>query len=173
MKPISKNLYIGSIIGALSGATLLNIFSMALMGSRDSAMVGIRAFFSLVALGLIVWAVVMIAMLVYKLWTALQNKGARTTPGKAVGFLFIPFFNFYWIFQAYWGWTKDFNKYISSNNINTPPMPEAIALTLCILTVVSIIPFVGIVVGIVNIVLMAILFSKAIDGVNTINAQNA
>jgi hypothetical protein len=37
----------------------------------------------------------------YRAWKCLQPGGlARTTPGKAIGFLFIPFFNLYWIFQA-------------------------------------------------------------------------
>jgi len=39
---------------------------------------------------------------VYKAWEAIQNGHARTSPGKAVGFLFIPCFSLYWMFPAYW-----------------------------------------------------------------------
>jgi len=51
-------------------------------------------------------------VLVYKLWQIVQDGFARTTPGKAVGFLFIPFFNFYWWFVAFFGLSKDQNVYI-------------------------------------------------------------
>lgn len=173
MQAINKNLYMGTIFGSLGAGLVLNLFSLALIASHDRSVVALRVFISLLVLGLTIFGIVMLAILVYKFWESLQGKGARTTSGKAVGFLFIPFFNFYWIFQAYWGWTKDFNQYISSANINTEKMPEGMVLTMCILTVLSIIPFVGILIGIANFILMALFFNKAIDGVNTINAQNA
>tara|TARA_R110000850_G_scaffold14189_16_gene45506 strand:+ start:1661 stop:2530 length:870 start_codon:yes stop_codon:yes gene_type:complete len=55
-----------------------------------------------------------IVSLVYlhRVWSHIQELGtARTTPGKAIGFLFIPFFNLYWMFIAYSAWAEDFNKY--------------------------------------------------------------
>jgi hypothetical protein len=51
-------------------------------------------------------------VLLYRLWKAIQNENSRTTPGKAVGYLFIPIFNFYWRFRAYWGFSKQANEYI-------------------------------------------------------------
>jgi len=51
-------------------------------------------------------------VLVYKLWKTIQDGYESTSAGKAVGFLFIPFFNYYWFFRAYWGLAKDLNKYI-------------------------------------------------------------
>jgi len=48
----------------------------------------------------------------HRAWDHIQELGmARTTPGKAVGYLFIPFYNLYWFFVAYHGWTEDFNRY--------------------------------------------------------------
>mgnify|MGYP000963222355 CR=1 FL=1 len=51
-------------------------------------------------------------VLLYKLWKVVQDGNASTSAGKAVGFLFIPLFNYYWFFRAYWGLAKDLNKYI-------------------------------------------------------------
>lgn len=51
-------------------------------------------------------------ILIYKFWQIVQDGFARTSPGKAVGFLFIPFFNFYWLFVAYFGLSRDFKSYI-------------------------------------------------------------
>jgi len=52
-------------------------------------------FLSLVTLPLAVVTLVFSAMLHYQMWQAVPERFRRTTPGKAVGFLFIPFFNFY------------------------------------------------------------------------------
>lgn len=51
-------------------------------------------------------------ILLYKYWQNIQDGFASTTPGKAVGFMFIPFFNFYWMFRVFWGLAKDLNRYI-------------------------------------------------------------
>jgi len=49
-------------------------------------------------------------MLLHQLWKLIPEDIARTTPGKAIGFLFIPFYNFYWIFVALKGLGEDMNK---------------------------------------------------------------
>ena len=41
------------------------------------------------------------AMLHYSCWKALPEKFRATTPGRALGFLFIPVFNFYWFFVSF------------------------------------------------------------------------
>lgn len=58
-------------------------------------------------------SLVLYFILMYRFWQIIQDGFARTTPGKAVGFLFIPVFNFYWYFVAYLGLAKDQNKYIT------------------------------------------------------------
>jgi len=63
-------------------------------------------------------------ILVYKLWQVIQDGFARTNPGKAVGFLFIPFFNFYWWFVAFFGLSKDQNAYIDRHF--SPNMPDPV-----------------------------------------------
>jgi hypothetical protein len=51
-------------------------------------------------------------ILVYKLWNVIQDGYASTTPGKAIGFLFIPYFSIYWIIRVYYGLAQDLNEYI-------------------------------------------------------------
>jgi hypothetical protein len=72
-------------------------------------------------------------VLLYKVWAAIQDGHARTTPSKAVGYSFIPFFQLYWLFQAYWGYAKDYNSYISRHDISTSRLPEALFLAYCII----------------------------------------
>ncbi|MFT6863179.1 MAG: hypothetical protein ACJAVK_001740 [Akkermansiaceae bacterium] len=81
----------------------------------------------------------------YRAWCLVQPGGARTTPGKAVGFLFIPFFNIYWTFEAYHGWSQDWNR-IQAAHGNLAHLPRAssafflttLILTLCIVVAIFI-----------------------------------
>ena len=47
--------------------------------------------------------------ILHKLWSLIPTHKARTTPGKAVGFIFIPLFNLYWQFVAIYGLAKALN----------------------------------------------------------------
>jgi hypothetical protein len=51
-------------------------------------------------------------IMLYRFWKIDQDGHASTTPGKAVGFLFIPLFQIYWVFRAYTGLANDQNRYI-------------------------------------------------------------
>ncbi len=67
------------------------------------------AVFGLLAVVSGLLAVVFGLRILHKLWSLIPNHKARTTPGKAVGFLFIPFFNLYWNFVAIYGLAKALN----------------------------------------------------------------
>ena len=56
-------------------------------------------------------------VLLYQIWKTVDHNIARTTPGKAVGFLFIPIFNLYWMFVAYKGLGDDLNKSLQQQGI--------------------------------------------------------
>jgi hypothetical protein len=59
-------------------------------------------------------------IMIYKLWQVVQDGFARTTPGQAVGFMFIPYFNYYWFLPAYYGLAKDLNAYIDRHYAYLP-----------------------------------------------------
>ena len=54
-------------------------------------------------------AIVFGLRILHKLWSLIPIHKAKTTPGKAVGFLFIPLFNLYWNFVAIYGLAKALN----------------------------------------------------------------
>jgi hypothetical protein len=107
-------------------------------------------------------------MLLYKMWSALQAGPVRAAPGKAVGLLFIPFYNFYWVFQAILGWAQDYNAFIAQRSITGPQAPEGLAKTICILALVGAVPCVGLLVLPVLFVLALVFYAKAIDCVNAL-----
>ncbi len=51
-------------------------------------------------------------ILLYKFWKVIQDGFAKTTPGKAVGYSFIPLFSFYWLFIALGSLASELNHYI-------------------------------------------------------------
>lgn len=71
----------------------------------------------------ILYCVEIVAMCFFwhRAWRMIQDGNARTTPGKAVGLMFIPLFNLYWAFQLIWGFAKDYNAYCRRHGIGSPP----------------------------------------------------
>lgn len=49
---------------------------------------------------------------IYRIWDVINDGKTRATPGKALGFLFIPFYNLYWIFNIWGGFPTDYNAYV-------------------------------------------------------------
>ncbi len=164
---ISKGFYLSLIAGPLGISLVMSVVSLAMTSSRSRHdLQGAGIAFACGGLICSVLGVVFLCILLHKLWTAIQDGPARTTPGKAVGFLLIPFFNFYWIFQAYWGWAVDYNKYRQSARLDVNPVSEGLPLAMCILTICSFIPVIGLFASLANIVLGLIFFNSAINGVN-------
>nr|MBN2277261.1 hypothetical protein [candidate division Zixibacteria bacterium] len=162
-KFISKGLYIGSILGGAGASMLFSAIAFGFMSDYEEEL---AVPFWILAFLTMIYVAVMLFILVHRLWTAIQPGHPRTTPGKAVGFLFIPLFNLYWVFQAYYGWAKDYNRYVQTAGIQSPPVSENLGLTVSILAVAASIPYVGILPALVNLVFMGIFFSQAIDGAN-------
>jgi hypothetical protein len=103
---------------------------------------------------------VLFFIIIYRCWQLIQDGYARTTPGKAVGFCFIPFFNFYWIFEAFPGLAKDTNAFVGRRNLPIQPLEEGLPTAYCILTLCNYIPYLDFVTGIGTFILMIIMLNK-------------
>lgn len=154
MEKLSKGFYVGSIAGA---------------GILGTILIATEVAFGTV---LLIYAAVVSLVMWYKAWKAIQDGNARTTPGKAVGFLFIPFFNFYWVFQAIWGFAKDYNSYITRHKISTSKLTEGLFLAYCILILVTVFlsraGAAGLVFSIINLVILTIIAIQVCDAVNSL-----
>lgn len=87
------------------------------------------------SLGAGLWATVLSMSYLHRAWRVLQPAGASTTPGKAVGFMFIPFFNYYWTFIAYWKWAEEWNlarrRYRALQNAPSANEGSFLAMSIC------------------------------------------
>ena len=179
MGKVSKPMFLGSIFGGYLLGIILMIAGVvtAIVAAKHAASTGegpsaaaAGGISGLVLLAYIplIFGAVMAMILLYKMWAAIQGPTARTTPGKAVGFLFIPFFNIYWLFVAYWGWAVDYNKFTASRGLQAKRAPEGLFLAMCIVPFASIIPIVGALAGLAALVLMYMFFSFGCDAINAL-----
>jgi ABC-2 type transport system permease protein len=139
MHRLSKGFFLGSVLGAMIAAIGLTALAVVAGVLHDQVMLAML-FAALGVLALLYGSCVSL-VLWYLAWSSIQDGKARTTPGRAVGFTFIPVFNFYWIFQAIWGFAKDYNAFIRRHNIAAKPLSEGFFLFFTILTLLS--PFVS------------------------------
>ncbi len=98
----------------------------------------------LVGLPILITGAVLLAIFLYRAWSILPADEARTAPPLAVGLCFVPFFNLFWNFVAFWGLTKDLNAHAAKHAINAPRAHETLALISCILVPLGFVPLVGI-----------------------------
>jgi len=131
-----------TLFGVYFGAFILGIILVFVGESqREDAISIIGGIFMFIGMIAMIWGVVLAYIYIYRMWTMIQDGYARTTPGKAVGFMFIPFFSLYWVFVAYHGWSLDYNQFIQRNGRQHAPMvSEGLFLAFAILTACLIIP---------------------------------
>jgi hypothetical protein len=107
----------------------------------------------------IVPALVMQWVLVYKMWSAIQDSHVRMSPAKAVAYLFVPLFNLYWIFEVFPGFATDFNNYVARHRLQVKPLSRGLILAWLLL------PGLGV-------ILYWVVIGRICDGVNNLSAQS-
>ncbi len=140
------NANFGLLITFLIGTIVLSISGLAAFGRAEPPLVpgqpsgGVVAGWVLCGLASVSFLVFAIVALQYlhRAWSCLRHAAPRTTPGKAVGFLFIPFFNLYWLFVAFHGLAKDWNRTMDSypDLAPAPRFGKGAFLTFCIGSIV-------------------------------------
>jgi hypothetical protein len=70
----------------------------------------------------------------YRAWFSLSRAGASISPGMAIGLLFVPVFNVYWLFRAYYGFAQEWNRltHYYEDTRRGPKMSEGLFLAFCI-----------------------------------------
>lgn len=143
MNKLSKAFYLTSIIGVFTFGAIV-----AIVGTIFPEPFGLVPIF----IGIIcyIYSLAVWNLLIYRMWQSIQDGYARTTPALAVGFLFVPYYNLYWIFQAVWGFTKDCNRYIDRHQIVAPKLSEKLALAFCIVALFWLcgLPIIGLIIDI-------------------------
>lgn len=113
--------------------------------------IGVGIFFGVV--GMAGGAICYMALL-SRAWSLIQDGRAATTPGKAVGLLFVPYFNCYWVFIAFWTLARDLDRFANRYSLNTPPAPRGLGAAIAVNHAVGAVPLLGLVTLTLNFFLM-------------------
>ena len=106
---------------------------------------GVRSTFAIHMLGnlcILAAAPLLLAFLIfhcrilYRSWKVLPKSERRLPPAAVVALLFLPIFNFYWVFRAYWWLARTCNR--STNPVTRGRLSEIIFLTFCVSLLVSV-----------------------------------
>ena len=130
---MSAGLYLFFMIGGVLIGALLTAW-----GATDSAVTELLMFS---------WIPMLIGVIasyvfIYRQWKAIDDGQARTGPGKAVGLLFVPFFNIYWIINIFCGWPTDYNNYVRRYGIQAPQLSQG--LWIGALVALAVFPIIGV-----------------------------
>ncbi len=95
------------------------------LAEQPGTLIGIMAasLLSLLGFGLLVTGVVFQMILHYQCWAVLADDRPRTTPGRAVGFLFIPLFNIWWLVPSLIGLDRDQGRALAARGLSAPATP--------------------------------------------------
>ena len=104
------------------------------------SIISIPLLFVGIGLFTLIAAIVVGYILMYNCWKVVPTNIARTTPGKAVGFSFIPIFHLYWMFVAVYGLGKDLNKALAQRGVRQPVVNEEMLLAALIMIFI---PYIG------------------------------
>ena len=172
---MSKGFYIGGYFAGFGVSVILLvavIVTFVALAAQDPhnqgpplAMFGFMALASLPAL----FSMVVLFMFIYRMWASIQDGQARMTPGKAVGFCFIPLFNLYWMFPVFQGFAEDYNTYLARRGLHLQRLNDQLFLSYPIMVLFSAIPYLGMLASPVALVILVLIISKTCDAVNALN----
>jgi len=170
---VSKPFYLGSIvIGNLAAVAFSIAAGVMTAQSGGSVWDAAGGKWMLLAYALLIYVAVVDLMLLWKAWKSIQEYGARTSPGQAIGLFFLPVFNLYWLFQALWGFSKDYNANVETYELDIPKLPEGLFLAYSIVLLIAAltfwVPLVNMLLGLGSFVLWILVASKTVDAVNRI-----
>jgi hypothetical protein len=77
--------------------------------------------------------------LYYRMWAAIQDSQASVSGVKAIGFLFIPVFNIYWMLSMLIGFAEDFNAFIRRHSIKIKGLPLTLFMIYAFLSILAVV----------------------------------
>lgn len=139
-RQLSVPLYFGLFLAAVL-VELICVIPIINRGMRVREVLHENWVIALSALGAVVmlFGAVIFLLFIYKMWGALQDGRASTTPLPAALLLLVPVFNLYWIFKVIYGFAQDYNRLADRHRLNVPKLPTGLYLAFCLLAVLNVI----------------------------------
>lgn len=107
---------------------------------------------------LLLVTVVSFMIFLYRSWALIQDGRAPTTPGRAVGFLFLPLFQLYWVFVATFGLARAMNRFADRHRLMAPRVSILLGLAVPIYVVLASIPILGLPIALYCLLIVPLFF---------------
>lgn len=117
LPPANFPLYLGCLVVATALPIWLFFFAKASLSVS-----AVTLTLTIAGLSLLTWIGLSFTYL-HRAWTMLRSFGGGLTGGKAIRYLFIPFFNALWCFVALFGWSKFWNFQVQTHPGMKPAKP--------------------------------------------------
>jgi hypothetical protein len=127
MRRINKQFYMLSFI-ILGVLTLIMLFITVGIDDEEAPAIFVIPIFIMYVFALVFH---------YNAWKAIQDERTEISPSKAIGFLFIPGYNLFWLFKTLYGYAQEHNAYVSRQKIETKDLPELLYFYQCVLLLVT------------------------------------
>jgi len=160
--------YVGSVAGGILVGMLLVVIGAVGSAASPGDPSPTPVVLLVVGVLLTLYAEIVFLVLLYKAWACIQDGSSRTSAGQAVGFLFVPIFNFYWIFRALPGFADEYNLYLERAGVSATPLTRGSLQGLAVLSVLTIIPILGGVAAVVGLVVQCSATAKLADAINAL-----
>jgi hypothetical protein len=155
-----------------AGKWMITATGAGILGNFLSSLTGV--------LGMVVFSVMAIiysSILHHRCWNALPERFRFTTPGKAVGFLFIPFFNFYWAFVTWPHLAEGVEEWKKSQGHTMPANLGGLAVGYASAFVAGFLafflpPIVTIVIDIATLILFFAFYTKVVSEINVLKSES-
>jgi hypothetical protein len=128
-KKLYLGIYAGSFALAILGVVIATAVGALARGSSSTIVDAIAAVSVFAVFQFLLVLTIYPFVLLAKMWGSIQDKWTTVTPGKAIGFLFIPFFNLYWIFKVWAGYAGEYDNYALRHDLDLAPL-ESYSFTL-------------------------------------------
>lgn len=143
IKAANFALWMWTLLASILSFILMIVFFVKGGHTASTAAAGDTAAMAPMMLGFAMYGLCLLCMVlsmiffymnIYRAWSCLSAGAPCTTPGKAIGMLFVPFYNLYWMFVAISGLPKDWNRIMASyEDLKTAPrLNEMMFLLFCI-----------------------------------------
>jgi len=147
------------------------IFDIRKVSGEDEGFGG----FSVVLLSTAAITIVLWSILHYRCWQALPARFRATTPDKAIGFMFIPFYDFYWAFISFVALPRGFVLHArnAGREPTSDPTPLGIAMAvlfICSFTI-GLIPGIASLVGVASFVVWVLYYRQILPYANAVMAD--
>jgi hypothetical protein len=159
-----KGIYVGVPAVCFGLAIPMIIIANVLARSEP----GVAAPLALAAMLPVAVGGVAMVFFVHRMWASIQDGHARTTPGRAVGLLFVPFFNIYWAFQVLPGFATDYNRLLERRGLRLAPLPPGLFAAYIGLSFGAVIPGFGLVLIAANYFVALAMLSRTCEAVNAL-----